>query len=146
MSGCEHFTVAAHKLAVRDARLRVRGLNGLPRQTTADLELVVSELIANSLLHAGLGPEARIDVTLQHDAERVSIVVDDHGGFSRPRHRAGGLGFRVLDALCDEWSLEDGRVSATIHVRGAAADRPRAVSGPRPGVRGRMAIRRHRPG
>jgi anti-sigma regulatory factor (Ser/Thr protein kinase) len=113
----EHFTVAPQKLAVRDARLRVRAFDDLPDQARADAELVVSELVANSLLHADLGPESPIDVVLRRDRDRLSITVDDHGVFARRPRASGGLGFRVLDAVCEEWHIDCGRVTATIPLK-----------------------------
>jgi len=51
---CVSFRLTADKMAVREARLRVRELGDLPARTVADAELVVSELVVNSLLHAHL--------------------------------------------------------------------------------------------
>ena len=115
---CLKFTVGPGKLAVREARLRVRAFTDLPPQTETDAELVVSELVANSVLHARLGPEDRIDVTLCARDGNLSITVDDHGDFSGPGPRKGGLGCRVLDALCRGWTARDGCVSATLPIAG----------------------------
>jgi anti-sigma regulatory factor (Ser/Thr protein kinase) len=115
----EQFSVGPRKLAVRDARIRVRAFDDLPVQARADGELVVSELVANSLLHADLGPESPIDIVLRRDRDHLSITVDDHGPFTHRPSSGGGLGFRVLDALCEEWHVERGRVTATIRVRAA---------------------------
>jgi two-component sensor histidine kinase len=118
----DHFSLTAREPSVRDARKRVRSFDALPPETTADAELVVSELVANSLLHARLGPRGEIEVTLERHDDLLSIVVDDHGRFSRRPRSTRGLGFRVLDALCDDWRIEKaGRVTATIRVRSTAA-------------------------
>ena len=108
------FTLAPDRVAVREARQRVRTFSDLPQELASNAELVVSELVANSVLHAHLGPGDLIEITLWRDDRRLHIEVDDHGGFSgRPRHK-GGLGFRVLDALCEDWRAEGGRVSASL--------------------------------
>jgi two-component sensor histidine kinase len=121
---CVSFRLTPDKLAVRQARLRVRELGDLPAQTVADAELVVSELVANSLLHARLGAGDAIDVSLVREADRLLIEVDDHGSFSgRPRSRAG-MGVRVLDALCDDWSADSGQVSASLPIGAARAASP----------------------
>jgi two-component sensor histidine kinase len=116
MASRAHFTLTPDALAVREARLRLRAFDDLPAQTRADAELVVSELVANSLLHARLGPDELIDVTLRRRDRCLSIEVDDHGRFSgRPRGRRGA-GLRVLDTLCEDWHAEAGRVSASIRI------------------------------
>jgi len=135
---CVSFRLMADRLAVREARLRVRELGDLPAPTAADAELVISELVANSLLHAHLAPGDAIDVSLVREDERLLIRVDDHGSFTgRPRGRAG-MGMRVLDALCEDWSAESGEVSASLAIgaaHGDAAVRPPAAASPDPARR-----------
>lgn len=121
MARCDRFTLAPDKRAVREARLRVRAFSELPPQTEANAELVVSELVANSVLHARLGPDDVIEVTLCCDAERMSIEVADAGGFSRTARSKSGWGFRVLDAVCERWQAQGGRVSASISIAASAA-------------------------
>jgi anti-sigma regulatory factor (Ser/Thr protein kinase) len=116
MARCVRFRLAADRLAVREARQRVRRFGGLPRQTVADAELVISELVANALLHARLAPGDPIDVELRRDGDRLTIAVDDHGGFSGPARGQAGTGLRVLGALCVEWSAAAGRVSAALAI------------------------------
>ena len=74
---CDRFTLAPDKRAVREARLHVRAFTELPSETEANAELVVSELVANSVLHARLGPDDIIEVTLRCDSEHMSIEVAD---------------------------------------------------------------------
>ena len=114
MACYQQFEVSPDRLAVRAARAQVRSLANLPDQAVGDAELVVSELVANSLLHARLAPTERIDVALCCECRRLVIVVDDHHGFTRAGSNRGGLGFRVLDALCAPWSAHAGRVRAVI--------------------------------
>ena len=134
MARCVRFQLAAGKTAVREARLRVRQLGDLPAGTAADAELVVSELVANALLHARLEPGDVIDVALVREPRRLVIEVDDHGSFSgRPRSRSG-MGLRVLDALCEDWSAHSGQVSASLLIGdrrdGATHPPPPAASRP----------------
>jgi anti-sigma regulatory factor (Ser/Thr protein kinase) len=124
----ERFLLAADKRAVREARLHVREFGELSPETRADAELVVSELVANSVLHARLGPDDVIELTIRHDIDRLSIEVADSGGFSgRPRMRRG-LGFKVLDAVCEDWHAENGRVSASIAIRPCGGSPPQRRS------------------
>jgi two-component sensor histidine kinase len=116
MSSSERFLLAPDRRAVREARLHVRAFDALPRETGADAELVVSELVANSVLHARMGPEDRIEVTLRRESGRLVIEVHDGGGFSRRPGTRGGWGFKVLDAVCERWHAEGGRVCASIAI------------------------------
>ena len=115
MATVDRFTLAPEALAVREARLRVRALDDLPAKARQDAELVVSELVANALLHARLGPNELIEVTLRRADQRLWIDVDDHGRFTG-RPRQPGLGVKVLDSLCEEWHAEAGRVSASFKI------------------------------
>jgi serine/threonine-protein kinase RsbW len=134
---CVRSRLAADKWAVREARLRVRelrALQDLPEQVAADAELVVSELVVNSLLHARLAPGGVIDLTLLCDGERLVIEVDDHGSFSGPPRGRRGMGVRVLDALCEDWQAQAGQVRASLRIGaggGASAPAPTASGGRR---------------
>lgn len=116
------FTLPADPLAVRDARLRVAELEGLPERVLAEAQLLLSELVTNSILHAGLKPAEAIQVVLRREDGRLAIEVDDGDGFfgrtgqSRRRRRVGGQGLKVLDAVCEWWHAEAGRVSASIRI------------------------------
>ena len=123
--------LAPDKRAVREARLHVRAFTELPRETQASAELVVSELVANSVLHARLRPDDLIEVTLTIDGHRLLIQVADSGGFSRGPRSKAGWGFKVLDAVCERWQAESGRVSASILIAGAGG---RVSVGRQPGL------------
>jgi anti-sigma regulatory factor (Ser/Thr protein kinase) len=116
------FRVRAAPVAVAEARRRVTALGDLPAHVLRDAELVVSELLTNSLLHAELGDDDVIDVALRRDDERLVIEVNDHDGLyaESGRHpeprRGGGMGLRFLDAICDHWHADTGRVIATIPI------------------------------
>lgn len=124
--GCElsdtRFTLRHDVRSVREARLRVRAIGDLPEHVLTDAELVVSELVSNSLRHACLGDQDVIEVALERDVVRLIIVVDDHDGFSgtsgahRPPRRSGGLGLKLLDAICEQWHAEAGRVVASLRI------------------------------
>jgi two-component sensor histidine kinase len=124
MSDCERFLLAPDRRAVREARLLVRAFDALPPEAGASAELVVSELVANSVLHARMGPEDRIEVTLRRESGRLVIEVLDGGGFSRRAGSRGGWGFKVLDAVCERWHAEDGRVCASIAIPASVAAKP----------------------
>jgi anti-sigma regulatory factor (Ser/Thr protein kinase) len=83
-----------------------------------DVRLVVSELVANSILHAGLSPDDRISLSVSVSGGSVRGRVCDPGpGFeapSEPRPRAdlsGGWGLPIVERLSDRWGVErDNRV------------------------------------
>jgi two-component sensor histidine kinase len=122
MATSERFLLSPDRRAVREARLHVRGFDELSPEAGANAELVVSELVANSVLHARMGPEDLIEVTLRREPDRLVIEVADGGGFSRRASSKGGWGFKVLDAVCERWSAEGGRVSASITTATPDAD------------------------
>ena len=83
-----------------------------------EVRLVVSELVANSILHARLSPEDRISLSVSVSGGSVRGRVCDPGpGFeapSEPRPRAdlsGGWGLPIVERLSDRWGVErDNRV------------------------------------
>lgn len=104
---------------IRRARHLVRSCLdswGLSQQIPA-LELAVSELVTNALVH-GAGD---IEVDLSADDRVVRLAVADQGGTDAPHidRRAdaggtGGWGLRLVDQLADEWGTRGG--SAGTHV------------------------------
>jgi anti-sigma regulatory factor (Ser/Thr protein kinase) len=77
--------------------------------------LLVSELVANSVRHAGMGPLDTLEISVTLDASLRVEVRDGGRGFpgaGHPRHdlRGGaeGLGFLLLDALASRWGVEHG--------------------------------------
>lgn len=79
------------------------------------LTLVVSELLTNSVLHAGLSPADLISLSLSVRGGAVRGRVSDPGmGFVPPEEPgpradlSGGWGLRVVDELCDRWGVQTG--------------------------------------
>jgi two-component sensor histidine kinase len=133
------FRARAVPSAVGDARRRTRGLGELSDDALLVVSLVLSELVTNAILHAGLGEEDVIDIVLSREDESVIVVVDDHDGLyggsgvHPPARRAGGMGLKLLDSLCDSWTAEAGHVIARLslgHSAAGAADMASRASGP----------------
>jgi anti-sigma regulatory factor (Ser/Thr protein kinase) len=109
-------------LAVRRALDRLANL--LPPAKLEDVRLVVSELVTNSVLHAGLSPEDRIRVvvTVRDGAVRGEIQ-DPGSGFgvpSKPQPRpdfSGGWGLPIVDRISDSWGVDrDGMISVWFEI------------------------------
>jgi signal transduction histidine kinase len=95
------------------------------------LVIVVSELVTNSVRHAGVAAGDAIELHVTGDDRRVSVSVHDGGpGFSLPRAtnghpRAGGLGLEIVAALSQGWTATCGPEGCT--VRCAVEGQPAAV-------------------
>jgi len=88
----------------------------LPPEKLEDVRLVVSELVTNSILHAGLSPDDQISLTVAVSAGSVRGRVCDPGrGFevpSEPRPRPnlkGGWGLPIVARISDRWGVERNR-------------------------------------
>lgn len=80
-----------------------------------DVQLLVSELVTNSLLHAGLADEDRIELAVRVNDRRVRVEVADPGGaFALSPDREdeddgiGGWGLYLVEQLADRWGLDRG--------------------------------------
>ena len=100
-------------LTVRRALDRLANL--LPPAKLEDVRLVVSELVTNSVLHAGLSPKDRIRVVVAVRDGAVRGEIQDPGsGFgvpSKPQPRpdfSGGWGLQIVDRISDRWGVERG--------------------------------------
>jgi integral membrane sensor domain MASE1/anti-sigma regulatory factor (Ser/Thr protein kinase) len=115
------------------AREAVSALAGqLNADAFADFELLVTELVTNSVRHAGLSPGESIHLRAAAHAGVLRVEVSDRGvgfepGTPRPAHDgAGGWGLYIAEQLADRWGVErDGaRVTVWLEVdldRGAGA-------------------------
>ena len=90
--------------------------NLLPSEKLEDVRLVVSELVTNSILHAGLSPDDQISlrVTVSDGAVRGSVS-DPGPGFNvssemgpRPDH-SGGWGLPIVKTISDRWGVKRNR-------------------------------------
>ena len=105
----------------------------LSEEEAFELELLVTELVTNAVLHGGMGDRRRVGLRLCIDGEILRLEVRDSGpGFrpaSRPHPRdfeqgGGGFGLVLLDRFAREWGVErsrGARVWADIPRRRSAA-------------------------
>jgi anti-sigma regulatory factor (Ser/Thr protein kinase) len=119
-------TVAGHRLdlevpATSGMLSGVRAaLTELPLSARAldDARLLLSELVANSMRHARLGPKDTIRVTaeVEHGRLRIDVVDGGRGGIPvlagaiRPRPSAeSGWGLYLVETLSSRWGYGAGR-------------------------------------
>jgi anti-sigma regulatory factor (Ser/Thr protein kinase) len=95
--------------AARDA---VAGLDGHLGDVFGDVVLVISELVTNSVRHAGLDAGQPVQLSVNVEGENVRVAVRDPGpGFtppsapSDPAH-VGGWGLVLVEQLADRWGVE----------------------------------------
>ena len=75
------------------------------------LRLLVSELVSNSVRHAGLKEDDLIRISVWESAGRVRVEVTDLGGGFRPRLpdpdplNPTGWGLYLVDRLADRWGV-----------------------------------------
>lgn len=105
----------ATPVAASVARHAVAGLRPYLNPAVADnAELLVSELVTNSVRHAGLPDEASIEFSVRASAEVLMVEVADAGqgfesiGSPRPRIVSGvaepsGWGLFLVDRISDRW-------------------------------------------
>jgi anti-sigma regulatory factor (Ser/Thr protein kinase) len=74
--------------------------------------LLVSEVVSNSVRHAGLGSADAIEVRIRGSRAMLHVDVIDPGpGFEpqvRQRREDGGWGLWLLDHLATRWGVEHG--------------------------------------
>lgn len=106
----------ADPTSIREARRAVDRLAGVVDEAVLeDLRLMVSEVVTNSVRHAGLGEADHIELQISVDRERVRVEVHDRGpGFERPAAptttvRDSGWGLYLVDQLADGWGVTTGR-------------------------------------
>ena len=82
-----------------------------------DLQLLVSELVTNSVRHASLDPEQRIELRVRVGPGTVRVEVEDPGpGFTptprRPSDRRNeGWGLYLVERIADRWGVASGSPS-----------------------------------
>ena len=93
------------------ARRAVEGGLGLEGEVLDTVKLLVSELVTNSVRHAGLPATAAIELRVRADAGQVRVEVTDAGRGFDPLERPepsedGGWGLRLVESLADRWGVE----------------------------------------
>jgi anti-sigma regulatory factor (Ser/Thr protein kinase) len=109
----------------RIARRWLRGTGVVPHDVDDLTELLVSELVTNSVVHSGL---ADPDVVLVHVASfpggiRVEVVDDGTGMGADPPRGERSFGLRILDRVTDRWGHADHPTRVWFELTAGAAHR-----------------------
>ena len=96
-----------------EARKTLEALRvSLDDEVVDDAALLVSEIVSNSVRHAGLGATDEIEVRIRGSRSMLHVDVIDPGpGFEFERARPGregGWGLWLLDRLATRWGIERG--------------------------------------
>ena len=112
------------RASVESARAARRAVDALPfdkhDEALFNLRLLITELVGNSIRHAGLTPADTIIFELQHSSTLVRVQITDHGpGFIRPiidepPSGTSGRGLFLVDALADRWGTERNDTQASV--------------------------------
>jgi anti-sigma regulatory factor (Ser/Thr protein kinase) len=109
----------AEPQAPRAVRRELEALDGeLTNDELWRLALLVTELVTNSILHAGLGGRGIVTVDVAVTDSRVRAEVRDRGMGFEPsvpdEPLAGHWGMRLLDRLSDYWQVDGSRGTAVL--------------------------------
>jgi anti-sigma regulatory factor (Ser/Thr protein kinase) len=109
------FQLAGGPEACMEARRAVAACDGeVPAAVRDDVLLLVTELVANAVRHAGVGPDQSLQLELQRWPRRLRVEVVDSGGhFARVRPRPvtdeqGGWGLLLVERLAARWGVAHG--------------------------------------
>jgi signal transduction histidine kinase len=108
------FAFPAGAPSVARARHAVSGtLGDLPDEVVQDATLLISELVTNSVRHAG-ATDGLVHVHVDLGTDRLRVEVRDGGaGFSPPEQpsaqAAGGWGLVAVSRLSDRWGSRQDR-------------------------------------
>ena len=115
------------------ARKALTALNGslhlLSSARLADVQLLVSELVTNAVMHAG-SPDRTVRLAVLATEDVVRVEVSDQGDGFMPSPRAGseptagGWGLPIVDAIAHRWGVE----SADETTVWFEVDRPQAAN------------------
>jgi serine/threonine-protein kinase RsbW len=84
----------------------------LPANVLGDLQLLVTEIVANAVRHGGVGEDGEIDLRVDVDDGRVRVEMRDSGVQADPRLRApdlgggGGFGMLLVSRMSERWGVD----------------------------------------
>ena len=95
------------------SRLDTRLAGELSDERLADVRLLATEVVTNSVRHGGVGSDGWVSSAVTMDANRVRVEMRDSGlarGVPRQRtpdyDEGGGFGLFLLDQMAARWGVE----------------------------------------
>jgi two-component sensor histidine kinase len=79
---------------------------GLDPDLDHTVSLLATELVTNSVRHAGVPGDIRIDAILAEGFARIEVVDGGRGFDPEVRHEVNGFGLRLVDKLASRWGVE----------------------------------------
>ena len=107
----QEIVLAAEPAAVRQARAWLAELTAglLDAARRIDVELALSEVVANAVRHGGAGRAISITATRAPEYLRVDVTDDGPGLAPKPNamasDRYGGFGLFIVEQLCRRWGV-----------------------------------------
>jgi anti-sigma regulatory factor (Ser/Thr protein kinase) len=86
--------------------------DAVPAHRLGDLQLLVTEIVANCVRHGGVGEDGRIDLQVNVGRELARVEVRDTGIQADPRVRqpdlagGGGFGMVLVERMSSAWGVE----------------------------------------
>jgi anti-sigma regulatory factor (Ser/Thr protein kinase) len=110
------FEISGGDLAPAAARRIVEDVAAtLDPRRLDEVRLLVSELVSNCVLHAGIGHASAVTVNLELTESSLRVAVSNPGGAFAPPAVAGtpdeptegGRGLMLVDRLADRWGIDE---------------------------------------
>jgi anti-sigma regulatory factor (Ser/Thr protein kinase) len=116
MTGPRHFREAfpgGERAAGHARRVLARWLaDAVPGERLGDLQLLVTEIVANCVRHGGVGEDEQIDLQVDLQDGAVRVEVRDTGIQADPRLRTpdlsggGGFGMVLVERMSRSWGVD----------------------------------------
>lgn len=114
------FAAAAHAAGAARSALEVLAEH-VGRSLLHDARLLVTELVTNSVRHAGVGRESAVGLALRLTPGRLTVAISDPGPGFQPQisepslDDEGGRGLFIVDHLADRWGVGGSPLSPPGH-------------------------------
>ncbi|WP_028059717.1 ATP-binding protein [Candidatus Solirubrobacter pratensis] len=111
----------------------------LPAGLLGDLQLLVTEIVANSVRHGGVGEDGKLDLRVSVGDRHVRVELRDTGIQADPRLRTpdftggGGFGMVLVSRISERWGVEhEPNVVMWFELALPAAEAPQAAGTEKP--------------